>query len=183
MLVRIYENDPSNMDKAERFAQQKYAGGENISSVPRPQSIVFSPAVFHIPTEPMDRSLVSVMMPFDGSFNAVYEAIKNAAGRTMLHCLRVDDIWEHSTIIQDIFNLIFRSHIVVCDLTGRNPNVFYEAGIAHTLGKHVVPITQNPDDVPFDLRHHRYIRYLNNKEGHASLDAELQKRFATLSAE
>lgn len=61
-----------------------------------------------------------------------------------------------------------------------NPNVFYEAGIAHTLGKHVIPITQVADHIPFDLRHHRYIHYLNNKEGLAKLGAEVASRVGTL---
>ena len=59
-----------------------------------------------------------------------------------MRCLRADDIWEESTIIQDIFSLILRCEVVVIDCSGKNPNVMYEMGIAHTLGKHVVPITQ-----------------------------------------
>jgi hypothetical protein len=95
---------------------------------------------------------------------------------------RVDDIWDHSTVIQDVFSLIFQSYIVVCDFTGKNPNVFYEAGIAHTLGKHVVPITQSDDDIPFDLKHHRYAKYLNNNEGLEGLAEELSSRFNTLAS-
>ena len=83
--------------------------------------------------------------------------------------------------MQDIFALIYRSNIVVCDFTGKNPNLFYEAGIAHVLGKHVVPITQQPDDVPFDLRHHRYSTYLANGEGLEVLTGTLAERFATLT--
>ena len=55
--------------------------------------------------------------------------------------------------------MICKSSVVVCDLTGKNANVFYEAGIAHSLGKDVILITQSADDVPFDLRHLRYIPY------------------------
>lgn len=88
---------------------------------------------------------------------------------------------DYSAIIQDIFSLIFRSFIVVCDFTGKNPNVFYEAGIAHTLGKHVIPITQSEQDIPFDLQHHRYIKYLNNSEGLAELQKSLSSRFSTLN--
>ena len=54
---------------------------------------------------------------------------------------------------------------MIADCTGRNPNVFYEIGIAHTLGRDVILITQNEADVPFDLRHLRYVQYLNNGEG------------------
>jgi hypothetical protein len=54
--------------------------------------------------------------------------------------------------------------------------VFYEAGIAHTLGREVILITQSEHDIRFDLRHLRYIRYLNNAEGRAALTASLQAR-------
>lgn len=80
-----------------------------------------------------------------------------------------------------MFSLIFKSYIVVCDFTGKNPNVFYEAGIAHTLGKHVIPITQSENDVPFDLKHHRYAKYLHNGEGLEKLKGELVSRFRTLT--
>ena len=59
--------------------------------------------------------------------------------------------------------------------------MFYEAGIAHTLGKHVIPITQSEHDIPFDLQHHRYIKYLNNSEGITELQRALSSRIATLN--
>jgi hypothetical protein len=83
-------------------------------------------------------------------------------------------------IIQDVVALIDRSRIVVCDCSGRNPNVFNEAGIAHTLGREVILITQSDHDIPFDLRHLRYVRYLSNAEGRAVLTAALQSRIQTI---
>lgn len=139
------------------------------------------PTVFQIPEhEGIEPSLVSAMMPFDGSFAGVYQSIQDAAGHVGLRCRRADDIWENPAIIQDVVALIDRSRLVVCDCTGRNPNVFYEAGIAHTLGRDVILITQNEHDIPFDLRHLRYIRYLNNAEGRAVLTAALQGRMQTI---
>jgi hypothetical protein len=70
--------------------------------------------------------------------------------------------------------------IVICDCTGRNANVFYEAGIAHTLGKDVILITQNRSDIPFDLSHLRYIFYLDNNEGREKLSKDLSLRINTL---
>ena len=125
--------------------------------------------------------LVSVMMPFSAEFKAVYTALQAAVAAANLQCKRADDFWEHHAIMQDIVNLISRARIVICDCTGRNPNVFYEAGIAHTLGKEVIIITQSADDIPFDLRHLRFIRYLNNKEGLRRLSEEVQGRIETLT--
>ena len=95
-------------------------------------------------------------------------------------CSRADEIWENPAIIQDIVTLIDKSFVVVCDCTGRNANVFYEIGIAHTLGREVVLITQVDADIPFDLRHLRYIKYLDNDEGRHALKAALAERFRYL---
>jgi hypothetical protein len=139
------------------------------------------PTVFQIPEhENLEPTLASVMMPFDAGFNSVYESIRIASEAAGLRCRRADDIWENPAIIQDVVALIDRSRIVVCDCSGRNPNVFYEAGIAHTLGREVILITQNEHDIPFDLRHLRYIRYLNNTEGRATLAQALQARMQTI---
>ena len=119
-------------------------------------------------------------MPFHPDFDQVYEAIQGVAGAQGLRCQRADNIWENHAVIQDIVSLIDRSRIVVCDCTGRNPNVFYEAGIAHTLGREVILITQSDNDIPFDLRHLRYVRYLNNAQGLDELRQQLQARLEFL---
>jgi len=139
------------------------------------------PTVFQIPEhETIEPTLVSVMMPFDLEFNAVYDSIRQAAENLDLRCRRADDIWENAAIIQDVVSLIDRSRVVICDCTGRNPNVFYEVGIAHTLGREVILVAQNENDIPFDLRHLRYVRYLNNAEGREALTRALEDRMHTV---
>ena len=180
MIEARPENYPLMLDYISRTCPE---GGEFISSSDDgARRIVFSPSAFSVPSEKPDPSLVSVMMPFTASLAAVYDTIKTAAFSAGFKCLRADDIWDDSTVIQDVFSLIFRSYIVVCDFSGRNPNVFYEAGIAHTLGKHVIPITQSAEDIPFDLRHHRYALYLNNGEGREKLCEEISSRMNNLAA-
>jgi hypothetical protein len=142
-----------------------------------------NPTIFRVPGGGVRSDLVAVMMPFERSFDAVHESIRAACRESGLDCHRVDSMWDDTTIIQDVFSLIYQASIVVVDFTGRNPNVFYETGIAHTLGKHVVPITQSHDDVPFDLRHHRYLRYLPNTEGLGELAVKLASRLATLAGQ
>lgn len=139
------------------------------------------PSVFSIPEhEKIDPALVSAMMPFDAGFTAVFDSLKAAVATVGLRCRRADDIWENASIIADIVGLIDKSRVVICDCTGRNPNVFYEIGIAHTLGREVILITQVDADIPFDLRHLRYVKYLNNSEGRAALNSTLQTRLTTL---
>ena len=140
-----------------------------------------SPTVFSIAkNEAIDRTLASVMMPFGAVFSPVYQTIQGAAAEVGLACQRADEIWETPQIIQDIVNLIDKSFVVVCDCTGRNANVFYEIGIAHTLGREVVLITQADADIPFDLRHLRYVKYLDNAEGRQKLKVALTERFRHL---
>lgn len=147
------------------------------------QQITFTPSVFKIPKKPTNSKLISVMMPFSPAYRGTYEAIKKVADHMELECLRADDIWENSTFIQDIFDLIFCSRIVIVDFSERNPNVMYETGIAHTLGKVVIPITQSLNDIPSDLGHHRALKYLPNDEGYRNLSNELYKRIKTIIAE
>jgi hypothetical protein len=184
VLQTIVADDPENLKIIAEVVEAKCSeAGENVSSHDASgRRIVFSPTVFRAPETNVDRNLVSVMMPFDAGLLAVYDAIRNAASDAGLQCRRADDIWNDSTIIQDVFSLIFCSFIVVCDFSGRNPNVFYETGIAHTLGKHVIPITQSRDDVPFDLRQHRSLLYLNNSEGRETLKSKLAERMKTLDS-
>ena len=183
VLLTIVERDPANLKRIEEYVVGGIdGGGESASSSNgNGRRIYVTPSVFDVPDVSPDPNLVAAMMPFDRRFDSVHAVIAVAATQVGLTSQRADNMWEHSVVIQDIFSLIFRSTIVVCDFTGKNPNVFYEAGIAHVLGKHVVPITQQPDDIPFDLRHHRYSTYLANGEGLVALTATLADRFATLT--
>jgi hypothetical protein len=102
---------------------------------------------------------VFVIMPFSQGMKEVYSAIVDCCRSFDLSVKRGDDIFGVSHVIEDVWSCIYSSNIIVCDCTGKNANVFYELGIAHTLGKEVLLITRDETDVPFDLRHWRYITY------------------------
>lgn len=182
VLRRIVEQDPRTLTIIENYIDEHFPGESTyISAKPAEKRITFSPYVFDVPDGYVELDLVSVMMPFSAEFTPVYESIKRATSDCRLRCLRADDIWEESTIVQDIFNIIYRAQVVIVDFTGKNPNVMYETGIAHTLGKHVVPISQSLDDVPFDMRHHRVLKYLPNAEGLLKLSIDLAKKLRQVS--
>jgi hypothetical protein len=143
--------------------------------------ITFAPNVFDIPPTSVEQDLIAVMMPFNPAFSPIYNAIKDACGRARVWCLRADDIWEQSSIIQDVFNLVFRAQLIIVDFSGKNPNVMYETGIAHTLGKTVIPISQVRADIPFDLQHHRVLSYFPNAQGLADLTNALHERICYLA--
>ncbi len=180
VLDQIINREPKNIGEIKSYISNKYSTplvSEFISTahteVPK-KMITFSPQVFTIPSKEQNKKLVAVMFPFN--LTNTFESIKRCCDGLGLECKKADDIWQNSTFIQDIFDLIFTCEVVIADFTGKNPNVFYEVGIAHTLGKTVIPITQSIDDIPADLRHHRVLKYLLTKEGYESMNVELAKR-------
>jgi hypothetical protein len=102
-----------------------------------------------------------VMMPFAAPlgeyYGHVYEPAIKKAG---LIPIRADnDIFGTGKIIDQIWNGISSAKVLIAELTQRNPNVYYELGIAHALKKPVVLVCSNEEDVPFDLKHIRVIYY------------------------
>src|SRR5262245_6682636 len=94
-----------------------------------------------------------VMMPFGGVndryFLNIYEPAIMAAG---LRAVRADSLFTPTPIIRDIWTMTRNAKILLADVSGTNPNVFYELGLAHAIGKPVVIVSRSLADVPFDLR-------------------------------
>ena len=65
-------------------------------------------------------------------------------------------------ILARILNQIAKADLIIADMTERNPNVFYETGYAHALGKTVILLTLRSDDIPFDLRQYPHIVYADS---------------------
>jgi hypothetical protein len=182
VLRRIAEADPKAFRIIEQYVDEHFPGeSEYISAKPAERRITFAPNVFAVPDFSVEADLAAVMMPLRAEFTPVYRAMMRACKAAGFRCLRADDIWEESAIVQDIFNLVFRAQVVIVDFTGKNPNVMYETGIAHTLGKHVVPVSQSLDDVPFDLTHHRVLKYLANMEGLKQFENKLAARLRQIA--
>ena len=101
-----------------------------------------------------------VLMPFTESLNEVYNfLIKDALIDAGYDVKRADDIKSQSNILEDIIKGIIESDLIIADLTDSNANVYYELGVAHALQKKVVLITQDIDELPFDLKSYRAIDY------------------------
>jgi hypothetical protein len=117
-----------------------------------------------------------VLMPFTARLRAVYDGPIKAACRSLrLSVERADDIFSASEVVDDIWTAIVNSGALIADCTERNTNVFYEVGIAHTLGKPVVLISQEKDDVPFNLSYVRYIEYSMSPTGLRKLESALRR--------
>jgi hypothetical protein len=122
-------------------------------------------------------NLCFVMMPFRPQTDDLYRSlIKPAVEQQGLVALRADEIVTMGSITEQIRVAIQQSRLCVADVSGRNPNVLYEVGIAHTLGKPTVLLTQDVGDVPFDLREIRHIEYRLEalEAARASLERSIQ---------
>jgi len=101
-----------------------------------------------------------VVMPFGGFFENRYkETYAPAILEAGLKPRRVDDLYSSTPIIQDVWNCTLESRMVLADLTGFNPNVFYELGLAHAVPKQAILISESTEELPFDLRHLRVLKY------------------------
>ena len=101
-----------------------------------------------------------VLMPFSEAFNDIYKfGIKGACEEAETFCERVDEQIFEGSVLERIYNQISRADIIIADMTGRSANVFYEVGYAHAIGKPTILLTQDGEDIPFDLKHFPHIVY------------------------
>lgn len=108
-----------------------------------------------------------VLMPLAEEYKEVYEhAIAPAAKALGFDCHRADHASGPSAIISDIIKAIFAADVIIADVSGSNPNVFYELGIAHAIDNKTLVICEKTDrKLPFDLASYRVIFYHRSIDG------------------
>lgn len=130
--------------------------------------------IFRSHIEHVDRNKGFVLMPFGEDWSDdVYDVLGEILKGEGYTAERADDA-NGSFIMEDIWSKINMSKFIVAEVTGQNPNVMYELGIAHTVGKPVVMISRDMDRIPFDFRHLRVLDYSGVK-GTDSLRERLPK--------
>jgi len=122
----------------------------------------------------IDPKLCFVLMPFSEEWsNRVYfTLIRKTVEAIGLQCLRADNL-TGQIIIEDIWTKINQCGLVIADVTTRNPNVMYELGITHTVGKPTILITQESSSIPFDFFHLRHFEYKDHVDGFKALSERL----------
>jgi nucleoside 2-deoxyribosyltransferase len=101
-----------------------------------------------------------VLMPFGTDFDDIYRlGIQATAKEKKVIAERVDEQIYTESILERIYRQIDSADFIIADMTGKNPNVFYEVGYAHAKEKVCILITQKSEDIPFDLKHHRHLVY------------------------
>lgn len=123
-----------------------------------------------------------VLMPFEDKYRGVYEQVirptieSNEIG---LQCVRVDEIKHQGNVIDDIVREICNAEVIVADLSGLNPNVFYELGVSHALTNKTVMIARDKH-LPFNLGPYRVIFYKETFGGEEKLKRELAQAVLTV---
>jgi len=119
------------------------------------------------------------IMPFDDSFKDIEQIISAVAKEHQLEFIRGDFSKKAGLIMAQVIYEINRADVIVADITGHNPNVFYELGIAHYIkpAERVVILCQDKkkEERPFDVAAHRHFVYKHNEEGREKLKTELRK--------
>lgn len=106
-----------------------------------------------------------IVMPFGQPWSAeVHRILAKACESAGVRAVRGDDLFTPTDILEDIWQSINAADFVIADITGRNPNVLYELGIAHTLAKPVLILSRQAADIPIDLATRRVILYGQNED-------------------
>jgi guanylate kinase len=114
-----------------------------------------------------------VLMPFNDELKPVFEDhIRPTMEKLGFKCFRADGIFSNKPIMDDVIESVKGSYLIISDLTSANPNVFYETGYCHALGKKVILMTQS-SDVPFDIKNLRHIKYDYTPRGTKKLEEDL----------
>ena len=111
-------------------------------------------------TEMTETTFAFVLMPFSSDFDDIYRlGIKEPAATLGIRAERVDEQMFTERILDRIYRQIDAADVIVADMSGKNPNVFYELGYAHAKDKLCLLLTQDVADIPFDLKDRRHVVY------------------------
>jgi hypothetical protein len=102
-----------------------------------------------------------VAMPFRADLNYFYLYIQyHLQERHGIHAERGDHRILTKALIDKVREQILSADVILADVTGGNPNVLYEVGLAHAFSKPVIFLTQDrPEDAPVDIRQFEFIVY------------------------
>lgn len=194
----LFPSDSINVDELAEAVAEKTAAKVQEAQQKRDQAFVdqtlkYKEATTVKPGElvfgkPSERSQfkgdVFMIMPFADAFKGIYtDVVRPLVQELHLSISRGDEFTSvNGVIMEEVWSALNNCQFVIAEITGGNDNVFYELGIAHTLNKPAILITQatKPEQVPFDIRHLRYIQYENTVGGGAKLREDLKASITRL---
>ena len=149
--ITLYDNDVRQMQVIDEMYKTGQWGLRTYASSARFENIRVTRA----------QPTCFVVMPFASELSYVYRIIKQSVEKYGLRCERSDEVFVSKPVVDDLKGKIAEADLVIVDFTGKNPNVYYEAGLADAWKKNWIILAQSSDDMTFDVRHIRSIRYSN----------------------
>lgn len=120
---------------------------------------------------------VFVLTPFNEYAYPAFRAIQKTVADFGMKAYRGDEEFIEGEILPEIVKSIISARIIIANITGRNPNVFYELGIAHMLDKPVIIVSEVGNSVNFDIRS-KFILFYDNEN---DLRIKLEKQIGRLA--
>lgn len=162
---------------------QQWVSSEEQRMIKESQLIQISP-IFGPASYVLRDDFCFVIGPFSDKATATYKSIiRPTVIETGLSCHRADEMFTNRAIMSDIWQALCEARIVIADLSDKSPNVYYELGIAHTLGKDTIMISSKDEErIPFDIQGIRQIRFENSPVGGIELREALTKTIQSLLA-
>ena len=121
-----------------------------------------------------------LIMPFTTELSFVHRVIDEVVTAHRINCERADEVYLSNPVMDDVKQRIAAADLVIVDFTGKNPNVYYEAGLADAGRKDWIVLAQASEDMTFDVRHIRSIRYSNTMGADIRLREDLAKALSAL---
>ena len=125
----------------------------------------------------IDNELVFVLTPFNDRYTDEYMVIASACRELGLTCVRGDETPILGDLMPHILRLIAKARIIIANVDGRNPNVFYELGIAHAMDKASVLVTGTIKYVPLDFRNKKLIVFESLNDLKYKVQVEVSRIF------
>lgn len=167
----------------ERFAdtnhlllKEKYDDSYNDGIVPNFR--FFSSLGIDILNVKVNKDAIGCIMPFHKRYARVYDKIKHICERRGYECHRSDETFAPDNILKTVLELISTSRFIIAVIDSRNPNVYYELGICHALGKKVILVANagNMENIPFDIAsNNRIILYKSPEDLEQKLSTYLKE--------
>jgi nucleoside 2-deoxyribosyltransferase len=116
------------------------------------------------PEVEIDSRLVLILTPFHTREQNTFQIISEVCRDVGFRSVRGDEEFTDANILPHILKLMVQARLVIANINGRNPNVFFELGVANAIDKPTIVVSETLGDVPFDLQNRRMIIYKSNTE-------------------
>lgn len=165
LTMRLSEPVRSNAQaEVESLVQAKIAAAESVS--PSRVGDVIA-----------DRRNVFILIPFGREWEPVSEVIRSAVRESGFSPTYGDTRNYSYPLITQVYEEVKAATLIIAELTGSNPNVMYELGIADAMGIPTLLLSQNIEQVPADLRNKIIMLYKKSPDGLIQLKAQLIDSF------